>query len=79
MHMPQLRIPPQPSGTVPQFCPGGHTPIVQPHWLGVPPPPHVCGAMHVPQSTVPPQPLSALPQFWPLTHACSRVLGVHPH
>jgi hypothetical protein len=59
-------VPPQPSGIVPQVSPvlpAGHALTVQPHWLAVPPPPHVCGEAHVPQLTVPPCPSEIVPQF----------------
>ena len=58
---------------------------VQPHLLGVPPPPQVCGAVQsAPQTTVPPQPLDMDPQFdptgqvlrvqqLPLVHVCCAV------
>jgi hypothetical protein len=54
VHVPQAMLPPQPSGAVPQFCPAGHDVAgVQPQTPGVPPPPHICGAVqvvpHVPQ------------------------------
>jgi hypothetical protein len=38
--VPQSRVPPHPSGIVPH-CVGWQVVGVQPHWLGVPPPPHV--------------------------------------
>jgi hypothetical protein len=41
--LPQLRIPPQPSGTAPHWAP--HEPGVHPHTKAVPPPPHVAGAV----------------------------------
>jgi len=47
---------------------------VAPHTLGVPPPPHVCGALHVPQLSVPPQPSGIDPQFLP---CAAHVVGVH--
>jgi hypothetical protein len=44
---PQVSVPPQPSLMVPQFVPAGQAVSgVQPHWLGVPPPPQVRGAAH---------------------------------
>ena len=48
-----------------------------PHWLGVPAPPQVRGAVQVPQLTVPPHPSEAAPQFWPVEHACAVVRGTH--
>jgi len=54
---PQVSVPPQPSGTVPQFLPcaaqvvgvhaGGGVP--RPQTLAIPPPPQVCGAVQAPQ------------------------------
>jgi hypothetical protein len=61
---------------MPQFCPAGHDVRgVQPQTLGVPPPPHVCGAVQVPQFTVPPQPFGTVPQLSPAGHV---VRGVQP-
>jgi hypothetical protein len=44
VQVPQLTVPPQPSGMVPQLSGGGHDVIgvqsVPPQTLGVPPPPH---------------------------------------
>jgi hypothetical protein len=34
-----------------------------PHWLGVPPPPHVLLPEQVPQVMVPPQPSPSVPQL----------------
>jgi hypothetical protein len=67
-HWPQATTPPQPSDSVPQFSPAGHVvrgtqPV--PHWLDVPPPPHVSGALHVPQFRVPQQPSGMTPQVAP--------------
>ena len=65
--LPQLRVPPQPSETLPQVLPkaaqvvGVQAPV--PQTLEVPPPPQVCGLGHEPQLRVPPQPSDALPQF----------------
>ena len=58
---PQLTRPPQPSATAPQFCPEGQVASGTqaddpPQTLGVPPPPHVAGAVQVPQSMMLPQP-----------------------
>jgi hypothetical protein len=67
VHEPQLRVPPQPSPTVPQLafiCAhvlGVHGGV--PHWLSTPPPPQNCGAVHEPQLRVPPQPSPTVPQF----------------
>jgi hypothetical protein len=70
--LPQLTVLPQPSPTEPQLTPsaaqvapsdppmGVHAGA--PHWLGVPPPPHVWFAGHVPQLSVLPQPSPAGPQ-----------------
>jgi hypothetical protein len=51
---PQETDPPHPSETTPQFIPAlqdvtGVHPAFPPQLLGVPPPPHVAGALHVPQ------------------------------
>jgi hypothetical protein len=55
---PHCTVPPQPSAMKPQLNPSvaqSETVFrmhaeVPPHTLGVPPPPHVCGAAQVPQS-----------------------------
>jgi hypothetical protein len=74
-HVPQVRVPPQPSGMEPQFFPCATQLVgVQPHTFGVPPPPQVCGGVHVPQLSVPPQPLDAVPQVWP---AGQLLAGIH--
>jgi hypothetical protein len=49
------------------------THAIVPHWLGVPPPPHVSVPVHVPQLSVPPQPFDCVPQFAP---SVAHVLGV---
>src|SRR5678816_4709758 len=64
-HAPQSSAPPQPSPTVPQYCPTGSSHFIgtqagSPQMLGVPLPPHVAGAVQSPQS-------SALPQSSPIT------------
>jgi hypothetical protein len=64
--VPQLRVPPQPSETVPQTAFWAAQVVVeQPQTFATPPPPQVCGAEHVPQSTVPPQPSGIESQFLP--------------
>jgi hypothetical protein len=69
-----LIVPPQPSGAVPQVWPDGHVVAgVHPHALGVPPPPHVCGAGQVPQLIVPPQPSEMTPHW---SAAGQAVIGV---
>jgi len=56
---------------------------VHPHWLGVPPPPHVCGAVHVTPPfdalhvTLTLQLLTTLPHLPP--HVVPTGCGVHPH
>ena len=76
LQVPQLMLPPHPSGAVPQFCPAGHDVAgVQPQTPAVPPPPQVCGAVQVPQLMLPPQPSGAVPQFCPAGH---DVAGVQP-
>jgi len=55
-HVPQLTVPPQPSGSVPQTCPAAHDVAgVQVHVFVAAS--HV-PVLHVPQWIVPPQPLS---------------------
>lgn len=49
---------------------------VHPQTFGVPPPPHVCGALHCPQLNVPLQPFEIVPQSLP---CFTQVVGVHPH
>ena len=78
-----VRAPPQLSvvSNCPQFLPASlHSTSsvfgVHPHWLGTPPPAHVCGAVHVPHDIVPPQPSGNTPQFLP---PGQLVAGVHPH
>jgi hypothetical protein len=78
--LPQVIVPPQPSGHVPQFLPPGHTVSAvhagEPQTLDVPPPPQVSGGVQVPvpQVIVPPQPSAQGPQFRPVGH---EVMGVH--
>ena len=76
MHAPQLIVPPQPLGAVPQFCPAGHVvAAVHPQTLGVPLPPQVCGNTHAgPHATVPPHPSATVPQLSPAGHV---VAGMH--
>ena len=77
MHEPQLRMPPQPFETVPQFSPAGQLVAgVQPQTFGVPPPPQVCEPLQLPQLIVPPQPFAIVPQLSPAGQA---VMGVQPH
>ena len=47
--MPQLMLPPQPSGSLPHSLLVQYGFGVQPHTLLVPPPPQVSGAVQVPQ------------------------------
>lgn len=62
----QVIVPPQPSGAAPQATPAGQVVAgVQPQTFGVPPPPHVCGAVQLPQFSVPPQPSETVPQLAP--------------
>jgi hypothetical protein len=76
VHEPQLRLPPQPSLTLPQVRPspaqvlGVH---VVPHTFGWPAPPHVAGEVQLPQLRVPPQPSLTEPQLKPRT---AQVVGV---
>src|SRR5262249_30226786 len=61
--VPQLSVPPQPSAILPQNAPAAtHVVGAHPHPFGVPPPPHVCGAVQVPQFSVPPQLSLIVPQ-----------------
>src|SRR5262249_34039569 len=66
---PQVSVPPQPSGIVPQFFPcaahvvGVHA--APPQTFATPPPPHGWGAVQAPHLGVPPQPFAMLPQFLP--------------
>jgi hypothetical protein len=65
-HGPQLTVPPQPSGIVPQMSPAGHAAIgVHPHTFGLlgVPPPQVLLPEHVPQLSMPPQPSAIIPQL----------------
>jgi hypothetical protein len=59
----------------PQILPVHAAPLsVHPHTFGVPPPPHVSGAVHVPQSSVLPQRSSIDPQFKPNSaHVTAKV------
>jgi hypothetical protein len=52
----------------------GTHPADPPQTLGVPPPPHVSGAVHPPQSILPPQPSPAKPHVAPRS---LHVSGVH--
>ena len=81
MHVPQLIVPPQPSGAMPQFWPAGHcvAGMQRPHTLGVPPPPQVSGAAQLPQLIKPPQPSEMLPQFFPSAMHVVRVQGGAAH
>lgn len=83
VQLPQLIVPPQPSGTPSQFLPAHATAVVlgvHPHTFGVVPPPHVCGAVQLlAHATVCPQLLSTLPQRAPFWHVCAEVSGRHPH
>jgi hypothetical protein len=63
VHVPQLSVPPQPSGGLPQFAPSDvHVDGVHPHTFGTPPPPHVCGAVHPPHVCVTLQLSTIVPQ-----------------
>jgi hypothetical protein len=67
---PQETSPPHPSATSPQFIAEGHAvsgthPELPPQTLGVPPPPHVFGAVHAPQVYALPHPSLAIPQSSP--------------
>jgi hypothetical protein len=63
--VPQLSVPPQPSGIVPQFLPcAEHVVGVQPPPVWHVPPVHVCPVGHV-QLIMPPQPSETLPHLLP--------------
>lgn len=63
-HVPQARLPPQPSAMVPQVAPSWPQLVgVHPHWLGTPPAPHAPGGLQVPQFRMPPQPFAAWPHL----------------
>lgn len=62
-----------PLTTVLGFSVSEETATVAPQMPGVPPPPHVCGAVQEPQLRVPPQPSEALPQLKP---SPAHVFGV---
>src|SRR6185295_1976570 len=78
LQLPQLRSPPQPSDTGPQFLPSWAqvfgTQAAGPHAPAMPPPPQVCGEVQLPQLSRPPQELLAGPQ---LTPRLAHVAGVH--
>jgi hypothetical protein len=79
---PQLTMPPQPSGCMPQVrVPQAAETVfgVQPQTLATPgaPPPQVCGEVQAPQLIMPPQPSDTASQFLPV-HATAMVLGVQP-
>jgi hypothetical protein len=48
--------------------------IGAPHWLGTPPPPHVCPDGHAPHWSVPPQPSPEGPHATP---CAAQVVGTH--
>jgi hypothetical protein len=73
-HVPQLSVPPHPSGTVPQFL-DPHVCGVHAQTFGTLPAPHVSKPVHVPQFRVPPHPSGTVPQFLP---SDAHVTGVHP-
>jgi hypothetical protein len=75
LHVPHVIMPPQPSIAVPQTSPDGQVVAgLQPHWLAVPPPPHVWGELQFPpQVRVPPQPSDMVPQLAPDGHAVRAV------
>jgi hypothetical protein len=61
-----MTVPPQPLGIVPQSARAGHDVIgVQSQWLGLPPPPHVCGMVQLPQLTVRVAPQLSVPMSDP--------------
>ena len=72
-HEPQLSVPPQPSGIVPQLFVGQvfGIQVCATQTLFV----QVALTAHVPQLSVPPQPSGIVPQFFP---CAAHVVGVHP-
>src|SRR5262245_34096547 len=72
---PQVSVPPQPSGIVPQFfpCAAQVVGVQAPPTFAVPPPRQVSGAPQTPQVSVPPQPSGIVPQFFP---CAAQVVGV---
>src|SRR5262250_261888 len=72
---PQVSVPPQPSGIVPQFfpCAAQVVGVQVPQTFAVPPPPQVSGAVQAPQVSVPPQPPGIVTQFFP---CAAQVVGV---
>jgi len=79
---PQLTVPPQPSGCVPQLrVPQAADAVlgVQPQTLATlgDPPAQVCGEVQVPQLIMPPHPSDTASQFLPV-HATVLVFGVQP-
>src|SRR5262249_28411274 len=72
---PQVSVPPQPSGIVPQFvpCAAPASRVQVPQTFAAPPPPQVSGAVQRPQVSVPPQPSGIVPQFFP---CAAQVVGV---
>lgn len=68
--VPQLTVPPQVSGMVPQLSPAGHAVMgAQPQTFWVPPPPHVSGAVQAgPQFSVVPSQAATVPQLTPVGH-----------
>jgi len=64
---PQSCIPPHSSTKVPHSAPiDAHVIVgVQPHWLGVPPPPQTVGSMHPPQNSPTPHSSTMVPHVAP--------------
>jgi hypothetical protein len=76
-HVPQSRLPPQPSETTPHSAPScAQVFIVQPQTFASPAPPHDCGDAHEPQASIAPQPFAIMPQFLP---CIAQVMGLQPH
>jgi adenylate kinase family enzyme len=75
VHVPQSRVPPQPSSGLPHEAPSAPQVVgVHPQTLSVPPPPHVSGSVHVPQSSTPVQRSGISPQSF---ISSMQVVGVH--
>lgn len=78
--MPQLKVPPQPSGSTPHSAPAVvHEVATQPHRPGAPPPPHDAGAAQTPHVSVPPQPSETSAQSAPWLAQVCAAHGLAPH
>src|SRR5207342_1439936 len=79
VQLPQLNIPPQPLGMLPQFFPkAAHVVGAQPQTFAVPAPPQVCGLVQTPQLSVLVQPSEMVPQFLPCAVHVVGTQGTRP-